>query len=146
MTPELKYTTSLYDYTDKSVPQTGYAAIVYGVISLATGFLGLIQYFLYHSLGRVGLLHHDYAQQQWLQHTPTNTATVVISGIIIAAISGILAFGTFRRSRAAIVAMLALVIVLQLYTWIVVHSVAGTLVSIVVAGFLLRGARRTCYY
>jgi hypothetical protein len=39
-------------------------------------------------------------------------------------------------------AMLALVVVLQLYTWFVAHSPAGTLVSIIVVGFLFRGARR----
>jgi len=31
---------------------------------------------------------------------------------------------------------------LQLYTWLVAHSPAGTLVSIIVVAFLLRGARR----
>jgi Co/Zn/Cd efflux system component len=38
--------------------------------------------------------------------------------------------------------MLIFVIVLQLYTWFVARSVAGTLVTIIVAAFLLRGARR----
>ena len=38
--------------------------------------------------------------------------------------------------------MLVLVVVLQFYTWFVAHSPAGTLVSIIVVGFLLRGARR----
>jgi Co/Zn/Cd efflux system component len=61
---------------------------------------------------------------------------------IIAAVSGVLAFFIFRRNRFAVVAMLVLVIGLQLFTWFVAHSPAGTLISIVVAGFLLRGARR----
>jgi len=39
-------------------------------------------------------------------------------------------------------AMVVVVIVLQLFTWFVAHSPAGTLVSIVVVAFLLRGARR----
>ena len=34
-------TTSVYDYSDKSVPQAGYAAIAYGVIALVTGLLAL---------------------------------------------------------------------------------------------------------
>jgi hypothetical protein len=38
--------------------------------------------------------------------------------------------------------MLVFVIVLQLYTWLVVHCPAGTLVSIIVVGFLVRGTRR----
>ena len=40
------------------------------------------------------------------------------------------------------VAMLVVVIVLQLFTWFVAYSLAGTVVSIVVVAFLLRGARR----
>ena len=31
---------------------------------------------------------------------------------------------------------------LQLYTWLILHSISGTLLSIIVTGFLLRGARR----
>ena len=62
--------------------------------------------------------------------------------VVIAAVSGVLAFGILRRSRVAVVAMLIFVIVLQLYTWVVARSVAGTLVTIIVVGFLLRGARR----
>ena len=38
--------------------------------------------------------------------------------------------------------MLVFVILLQLYTWLIAHSVTGTLVTIVVVAFLLRGARR----
>jgi len=38
--------------------------------------------------------------------------------------------------------MLVLVVVLQLYTWFIAHSPAGTLVSIIVVAFLLRGAWR----
>jgi sugar phosphate permease len=65
-----------------------------------------------------------------------------VFSVIIAAISGVLAFGIFRRSRGAIIAMLIFVIMLQLYTWFVARSVAGTLVTIIVVGFLLRGPRR----
>jgi hypothetical protein len=36
-------TTSVYDYSDKSVPQAGYAAIAYGVIALVTGLFALLQ-------------------------------------------------------------------------------------------------------
>jgi hypothetical protein len=61
---------------------------------------------------------------------------------VVASISGILAFGIFRRSKIAVVLMLILVIVPQLYTWLVAHSFAGTIVSVFVAGFLLRGAGR----
>jgi hypothetical protein len=134
--------TSLYDYSDKSVPQAGYAAIAYGVISLFTGLLALIQYLLYHRPAQSSLLDHDYASQQWLQHTPFLTAIAVALSVLSAAISGVLAFFIFRRSKVAIVLMLLFVIVPQLYAWFIVHSIAGSIVSIVVAAFLIRGAVR----
>ncbi len=121
-----RVTTSLYDYTDKSIPHAGVAAIVYGVIALASALLAWLQAALYAR--------------------PAPIMAWVIGSIIVAIISGILAFGLFRRSRVAVVLMLILVIVPQLYTWFIAHSVAGTLVSIVVAGFLLRGARRIFQY
>jgi hypothetical protein len=108
-----EHSTSLYDYSDKSAPQAGYAAIAYGVISLFTGLLALIQYLLYHRPAHSSLLDHDYASQQWLQHTPLLT-----------------------------VLMLLLVMIPQLYIWFIVHSIAGSLVSIVVTAFLIRGALR----
>ncbi len=133
---------SLYDYSDKSVQHAGYAAIAYAVINLVTGLLAWIQYFLYHRPGTGGVLNQDFASEQYLQHTPLITAIAVGSSVIIAAVSGVFAAGIFRGSRFAVVAMLVLVVVLQLFTWIVARSPAGTLVSIVVAGFLLRGTRR----
>jgi hypothetical protein len=143
MTEPTKHpTTSVYDYSDKSVPQAGYAAIAYGVIALVTGLFALLQYFLYHRPGTGGFISHDFVSQQYLQHTPFVTAVALAFSIIIAAISGVLAFGIFRRSRVAIVAMVVFVVALQLYTWFVARSIAGTLVTIVVLGFLLRGARR----
>src|SRR5229473_7828565 len=104
--PTQRPTTSLYDYTDKSVPQAGYAAIAYGVISLVTGLFALLQYFLYHTPSQGGFLHREFANQQWLQHTPFVTAVTLVFSVIIAAFSGVLAFGIFRRSRLAIVVML----------------------------------------
>src|SRR5438874_1549641 len=62
--------------------------------------------------------------------------------IAVAAVSGVLAFFISRRSRFAVVAMLIVVIALQLFTWFVAYSLAGTIVSIVVVALLLRGARR----
>ena len=137
---------SLYDYSDKSIPHAGYAAIAYGVIGLFSAVLEWIQYFLYHRAGRGGFIGHEFLSQQYLQHTPLITAVVIVFSVIVAAISGILAFFIFRRSRFAVVAMLVFVIVFQLYTWFVAHSPAGTLVSIIVVGFLLRGARRIFQY
>ena len=135
-------TTSVYDYTDRSVQHAGYAAIVYGVVALVSGLFAVLQYFLYHTPGQAGFTNREFANQQWLQHTPLVTAISVIFSIVIAAISGVLAFGIFHHNRFAVVAMIVFVIILQLYTWFVARSVAGTLVSIIVVGFLLRGARR----
>ena len=65
-----------------------------------------------------------------------------IISIIGAAVSGVFAFFIFRRSRVAIVLMIALMAVLQLFTWLVLHSLTGTLPFIIITAFLLRGARR----
>ena len=137
-----EYSKSVYDYSDKSVQHAGYAAIVFAVINLFSGVLACIQYFLYHRPGTGGGLNRDFAAQQYLQHTPLVTAVAIVFSIIVAVISGVLAFFIFRRSRFAVIAMLVFVIVLQLFTWFVAHSIAGTLVSIFVVAFLLRGARR----
>ena len=137
-----EYSTSLYDYSDKSVAQAGYAAITYGVISLFTGLLAWIQYTLYHRPGRGGVMNEDFAAQQYLLHTPFLTAVSVAVSVTLAVMAGILAFFIFRRSRCAIVTMLVLVILLQLYAWFFARSIGGTLLSIVVVAFLLRGAKR----
>src|SRR2546430_1831364 len=136
-----EHSKSLYDYSDKSVQHAGYAAIVYAAINLFSGVLAWIQYFLYHRPGTGGVLNHDFASQQYLQHTPLITALTVAFSVIIAGVSGVLAFFIFRGSRFAAVAMLVLIVLLQLYTWFVAHSLAGSVVSIVVVAFLLRGAR-----
>ena len=104
--------------------------------------LALIQHFVYHTPGTGGFLNRDFASQQWFANTPLITAVVVGFSVIVATISGVLALLIFRRNRVAVVSMIVFVIVLQLYTWFVGHSPAGTLLSIVVVGFLLRGARR----
>jgi ABC-type branched-subunit amino acid transport system permease subunit len=133
---------SLYCYTDKSVRNAGIAAIVYGVVALASALLEWLQFFLYHRPSGSDLLDHNWLSQQWLEHTPARTAVAFVIGVLIAAISGILAFGIFRRRKIAIVLMLLLVIGQQLYIWFIVHSISGSLVSIVVAAFLARGAAR----
>jgi hypothetical protein len=133
---------SLFDYSDKSVQHAGYAAIAYAAIWLFSALLEGIQFFLYHRPGRSGWIDDGYLSQQWLQHTPLRTAITAVFSVVIAAISGVLAFGIFRRSRAAIVAMIVFVVALQLFTWFVARSIGGTLLTIVVVAFLLRGAKR----
>lgn len=114
--------TSLYDYSDKSIPHAGYAAIVYAVISTLS----------------VGL--------EWFRAPATPWIAVVVVAVVIGLFFGALAFGIFRKSRVAVVIMLVFVIVLQLYTWFVMRSGAGTVLSVIVTGFLLRGARRIFQY
>jgi len=133
---------SLYDYSDKSVQRAGYAAIAYAVMNLFGGVLALIGYFIYHTPGNGSVLPNEFAAQQYLQHTPVLTAVALGYSIIIALISGGLAVFIFRGSRFAVVAMLAMVVLLQLFTWFAGRSVAGSLVSIVVVVFLVLGAKR----
>ena len=116
--PQKQGSSSLYDYSDKSIPQAGYAAIVYAVISTLTTGLS------------------------WFRAPTTPWLALVVVALVIGAFFGGLAFGIFRKSRVAVVLMLVLVVGLQLYTWLILHSISGTLLSIVVTGFLLRGARR----
>ena len=130
---------SIYDFSDKSIPHAGYAAITYAILSLFNGLLAWILYFAYHRpVG--GFQDQEFLAQQYLQ--PLLTAEARVFSVIVAVISGTLAFGILRHSRIAVVAMLVFVIVLQLDAWFGAHSLAGTLVSIIVVGFLLRGARR----
>src|SRR4051812_12622190 len=109
---------SLYDYSDKSISQAGYAAIVYAVISTLTTGLA------------------------WFRAPSTPWPAVVVVALVIGLFFGGLAFGIFRKSRVAVIVMLVFVVGLQLYTWVVMRSASGSLLSIVVTGFLLRGARR----
>src|SRR6202011_2912795 len=134
-----EHSKSLYDYSDKSVQHAGYAAIAYAVINLFTGLLAWVQYFLYHRPGKASVLPDDFAAQHYLQHTPLITAIAVVFSVILAAVSGVLAFFIFRHSRFAVVAMLVLVVVLQLYTWLRHVSIGIDQVSIIGATFLLRG-------
>jgi phosphatidylserine synthase len=109
---------SLYDYSDKSIQHAGYAAIAYAVIStFSTGL-------------------------SWFQAPTTPWLAVVIVALVIGLFFGALAFGIFKKSRVAVSVMLVFVVGLQLYTWFVLHSGAGSILSVIVTGFLLRGARR----
>jgi hypothetical protein len=109
---------SLYDYTDRSIQQAGYAAIVYAVVSVVSTGLA------------------------WFQAPSTPWLALAVAGVIIGLFFGGLAFGIFKKSRVCVVIMLVLVVGFQFYTWFIVRSASGSLLSIVVTGFLLRGARR----
>ena len=77
---------SLYDYSDKSIPQAGYAAIVYAVISTLTTGLS------------------------WFLAPTTPWLALVVVALVIGGFFGALAFGIFRKSRTAVVLMLVLVV------------------------------------
>ena len=114
--------TSLYDYADKSIPQAGYAAIVYAVVStLSTGLA-------------------------WFRAPSTPWIALVIVALIIGLFFGGLAYGIFHKSRVAVVIMLVFVVGLQLYTWFVMRSGSGTILLVFVTGFLLLGAGRIFQY
>ncbi|MEY2489591.1 MAG: hypothetical protein QOC70_1533 [Verrucomicrobiota bacterium] len=113
---------SLYDYSDKSIPQAGYATIVYSVVyTLSTAAV-------------------------WFRAPNTPLAAVIIAASIIIVFFGTLAFGIFRKSRIAVITILVFVVGIQLYTWFIARSITGTILSVVVTGFLLRGARRIFQY
>ena len=109
---------SLYDYTDKSIQQAGYATIVYAVVSMVSTGLA------------------------WFQAPTTPWVAITIVAVIIGLLFGGLAFGIFKKSRLCVVILLVLVVGFQLYTWFVMRSASGSLLSVIVTGFLLRGARR----
>src|SRR6186713_852351 len=94
---------SLYDYSDKSIPQAGYAAIVYAVISTLTTGLA------------------------WFRAPATPWIAMFIVALLIGLFFGALGFGIFRKSRIAVIVMLTLVVGLQLYTWFVLRSGSGTI-------------------
>jgi hypothetical protein len=51
--------TSVYDYSDKSIAHAGYTAIAFALVSVFTGALACIQYFLYHRPGTGGFQGHE---------------------------------------------------------------------------------------
>jgi hypothetical protein len=110
--------TSVYDYADRSIQQAGYAAIVYAVVSMVSTGLA------------------------WFQAPSTPLLALTVMAVIIGVFFGGLAFGIFKKSRVCVVIMLVLVVGFQLYTWFVLRSASGSLLSVIATGFLLRGARR----
>ena len=108
---------SVYDYSDPSIRQAWIAALCYLAASLAGAIL-------------------TFGQRQ-------AALPAVIVGLIIQAVIVLpLAFGIYKESRVAVVLMLVYVVATQLYVWIVLRSFSGTIVSVFVTGFLLRGPIR----
>ena len=122
--PEKKRVSFYTEFFDKEVPQACYAAIIYAVLMLMSG---VVSWFALYDPEK--------------PHTGTVALVYSIISIIVAAVSGVFAFFIFRRSRVAIVLMIAFITVLQLFTWLA-HSLKGTLPFIIITAFLLRGDRR----
>jgi hypothetical protein len=66
----------------------------------------------------------------------------MIDFAIIGILLGLLAFGIYKKSRIAAVLAIVLIAGTQLYVWVILRSFSGTIVSVIVTGFLLRGTRR----
>ena len=73
---------------------------------------------------------------------PASTVPLVVDGIFDCVVLGFLAFGIYRKNRIAVTLALLWVVGTQLYIWIGLRSFSGTIVSVIVTGFLVRGAKR----
>ena len=108
---------SVYDYSDKSIPHAWIAVLAYLGLRLFGTVLGMLQ-------------------------QTADTVTLVLDAAFHCLILGVLAFGIYRKSRVAVALALLWIVGWQLYVWIGLGSFSGTVVSVIVTGFLLRGAKR----
>ncbi len=114
--PERK-SLSVYDYSDKSIQHAWIAVLVYLGLRVFGAVIGAMQ-------------------------QPAMAVPFVIDVVLFAGVLGALAFGIYRKSRIAVVAAIVAIAGTQLYVWLGARSFSGTVVSIIVVGFLLRGANR----
>ena len=108
---------SVYDYSDKSIQHAWIAVLAYLGLSVFGTVMGILQH-------------------------AGSTRLLLADGIFDCVALGFLAFGIYRKSRIAVTLALLWVVGTQLYVWIALRSFSGTVVSIIVTGFLLRGAKR----
>ena len=108
---------SVYDYSDPSVRHAWSAVLAYAGLRALSTLAGMLR-------------------------EPAIAAWFVVDLVLIALISGALAFGIRKKSRVAVVLAIVFIAGTQLYVWIVLGSFSGTIVSVIVTGFLLRGAVR----
>lgn len=117
MNDEPKPSLSVYDYSDKSIQHAWIAVLAYLGLRVFGTVMGILQ-------------------------QPAATVPLVIDAVFACVVLGLLAFGIYRKSRIAVALALLWVVGTQLYIWIGLRSFSGTIVSIIVTGFLLRGAKR----
>ena len=108
---------SVYDYSDKSIQHAGLAVLAYAGLRALSAIIGSVQ-------------------------QPSMAVWFGIDLVIVAMVLGVLAFGIHKRSRVAVVMAILYVVGTQLYVWFGLRSPAGTIVAVIVTGFLLRGAKR----
>ena len=114
--PERK-SLSVYDYSDKSIQQAWIAVLAYVALRVFGAVIGALQ-------------------------QPTLVVVLVIDAAFYAVVLGALAFGIYKKSRIAVIFAILVIAGTQLYVWLSARSFSGTIVSIIVVGFLLRGAVR----
>ena len=102
---------------DTKIRHAAIAALAYGALRALSAFIGGMQ---------------QPAAALWF------FIDFAVAGIVL----GLLAYFIARRSRIAVVLAIAYVTGTQLYVWFGIRSPAGTIVSAIVIGFLLRGAGR----
>ncbi len=73
---------------------------------------------------------------------PAMAMWFVIDLAIAVVVLGALGFGVYRRSRVAVVLAILYIVGTQLYVWFAIGTPAGTIIAVIVTGFLLRGAKR----
>ena len=112
---------SVYDYSDKSIPHAYIAVLAYAGLRALGAIIGALQ-------------------------QPAMAVWFVIDFAIIAIVLGLLAFGIYRKSRIAAVLAIIYIVGTQFYVWFALGSPSGTIVSVIVAGFLLRGTTRIFQY
>lgn len=103
--------------SSRSIRHASIAALAYGALRALSAFIGGMQ---------------QPALALWF------FVDFAIAGIAL----GLLAYFISRRSRIAVALAIAYVAGTQLYVWFGIRSAAGTIVSAIVIGFLLRGAAR----
>ena len=108
---------SVYDYSDKSIQHAGIAVLAYAGLRALSAIVGTLQ-------------------------QPAMAVWFVIDLAVVAIVLSILAFGIFKKSRIAVVLAILYVVGTQLYVWFGLGSASGTIVAVIVTGFLLRGAKR----
>ena len=108
---------SVYDYSDKSIQHAWIAVLAYAGLRALSAIIGGLQ-------------------------QPAMAVWFVIDFAVVGLVLGLLAFGIYKKSRIAVVLGILYIAGTQLYVWFAMRSATGTVVAVIVTGFLLRGAKR----